>query len=68
MSKIGSWVLDQEDSGDLIYVEGRGYVDADSYASEYMKTEKFEKEFDEAFGADNDQGYDEYKETKAGLI
>ena len=26
MSKIGNWVLDQEDCGDLIYVECRGYV------------------------------------------
>lgn len=68
MSRIGDYVIQEEQDGNLIYVEGRGYVDSDLYASEYMKTEQFEKEFDEAFGIDNDQGYDEYKETRAGFF
>jgi len=67
MSKMGQDVIQREQDGELVYVEGRGYVDADLYACEYMKTEQFEKEFDEAFGKDDDQGYDEYKERRAGL-
>lgn len=68
MSKIGNYVVGKEEAGELVYVDGRGYVDAALYASEYMKTEQFEKEFDEAFGRDDDQGYDEYKETRAGFF
>jgi len=49
MSKIGNWIIEQEESGRLIYVEGRGYVKPEDYAHEYMKTPQFEKEFDKAF-------------------
>jgi hypothetical protein len=49
MSRTTDWVLDQEEAGELIYVEGRGYIKPEEYASEYMKTDKFAKEFDKAF-------------------
>jgi hypothetical protein len=49
MSKMGNDVIQREQDGELVHVEGRGYVDADRFASEYMKTKKFENEFDKAF-------------------
>jgi hypothetical protein len=56
MSRITDYILEQEDSGDLRYNEA---------AKEYMKTEQFEQDMIEV---DQDQGYDEYKETRAGLL
>jgi hypothetical protein len=50
MSKMGNWILEQEEAGDLVYVDGKGYVPVDEYAQEFMKTEQFENEFDKAFG------------------
>ena len=50
MSKIGNWILDQEESGNLEYIEGRGYVKPEDYAKEFMKTGQYENEFDKAFG------------------
>ena len=66
---MGNDVIQKEQDGKLIYVEGRGYVDADLYACEYMKTTEFQEEFDDAFGVDvdHDRGYDEYKEDRAGI-
>jgi len=49
MSRIGDYVIDEEDSGRLIYVEGQGYVRPEDYAHKYMKTDKFREEFDKAF-------------------
>jgi len=49
MSRIGDYVLDEEDAGRLIYVEGQGYVRPEDYAHKYMKTEAFREEFDKAF-------------------
>ena len=54
MSKTTDWVLDQEEAGKLIYVEGRGYVSTEEYAHEYMKTKTFEEEFDKAFPQSRD--------------
>lgn len=51
MSKIGNWVLDQEEAGELEYVEGKGYVKAEEYAQEFMKTDQYAREFDKAFGS-----------------
>ena len=56
MSRITDYILEQEDSGDLRYNEA---------AKEYMKTKQFEQDMIEV---DQDQGYDEYKETRAGLL
>jgi hypothetical protein len=53
MSKTTDWILDQVDSGKLIYVEGRGYVKPEDYAHEYMKTNEFKQEFDKAFGGNH---------------
>lgn len=49
MSRIGDYVIEQEERGELVYVDGRGYVPPEEFAHEYMKTEQFAKEFDEAF-------------------
>jgi hypothetical protein len=49
MSKTGNWVLEQEEAGELIYVEGKGYVAVDEYAYEYLKAKPFEDAFDKAF-------------------
>ena len=46
MSRIGQWVLEQEQDGALIYIEGRGYVTPDDFTSEYMKSKKFDEEMD----------------------
>jgi len=50
MSKIGNYVVQREESGELIYVEGRGYIKTEDYAYEFMKTDQYQKEFDKAFG------------------
>jgi hypothetical protein len=49
MSRITDYILEQEDAGELIYVEGRGYIKPEDYAHEYMKTKPFKEEFDKAF-------------------
>ena len=49
MSAIGNWIIDQEEAGKLVYVEGQGYVRPEDYASEYMKTSNYREEFDKAF-------------------
>ncbi len=55
MSRITDYILEKEESGELVYVEGEGYVTASSYAHKYMKTEAFEKEFDKAFPKEQDE-------------
>jgi hypothetical protein len=50
MSKIGNYIVQQEEAGELIYVEGRGYIKTEDYAYEFMKTDQYQKEFDKAFG------------------
>jgi len=50
MSKIGNYIVQQEEAGELIYVEGRGYIKTEDYAYEFMKTAQYQKEFDKAFG------------------
>ena len=55
MSKIGNWVLEKEEDGELIYVEGRGYVKTGDYACEFMKTSQYEREFDKAFNNPKEQ-------------
>ncbi|MCS5590453.1 MAG: hypothetical protein NZ824_10855 [Candidatus Thioglobus sp.] len=49
MSRITDYIIEQEESGRMIYVEGQGYVRPEDYAHKYMKTEAFRKEFDKAF-------------------
>jgi len=55
MSKMGQDVIQREQDGELLYVEGRGYVDSDLYASEYMKTTQFENDLDKVFGNPKEQ-------------
>jgi hypothetical protein len=49
MSSITDYIIEQEEAGKLIYVEGQGYVRPKDYAHEYMKTSNYRKEFDKAF-------------------
>ena len=49
MSKIGDWIIEKEELGELIHVEGRGYVKSEDYAHELMITKSFEDEFDKSF-------------------
>jgi hypothetical protein len=55
MSKIGNYIVQQEEAGELIYVEGRGYVKTEDYAYEFMKTDQYQKEFDKAFNNPKEQ-------------
>ena len=55
MSKIGNYIVQQEEAGELIYVEGRGYVKTEDYACEFMKTSQYEREFDKAFNNPKEQ-------------
>jgi hypothetical protein len=49
MSRITDYIIEEEESGRMIYVEGQGYVRPEDYAHDYMKTENYRKEFDKAF-------------------